>query len=125
MKGLFQTASFLKDAINDHKLFLFHYVKDDRGLPTKANGAEVRDERRPNCATVWKVTEFLTERSDLVGESVAVVREPSFRNFKVDAVEIHWPDGKVEKVQLPAVDRIFTVEEGTSATDHATVTSPK
>jgi hypothetical protein len=31
---------------------------------------------------------------------------------KVDSVEIHWPDGVVEKVTLPGVDRIFTVEEG-------------
>jgi hypothetical protein len=30
---------------------------------------------------------------------------------KVDLVEIHWPDGKVEKMTLPAVDRIFTVTE--------------
>ena len=30
---------------------------------------------------------------------------------KVDEVEIHWPGGKVEHVRLPAVDRIFTVEE--------------
>jgi hypothetical protein len=30
----------------------------------------------------------------------------------VELVEIHWPDGVVEKVVLPGVDRIFTVEEG-------------
>ena len=30
---------------------------------------------------------------------------------KVDGVEIHWPSGKVEKLTLPSVDRIFTVEE--------------
>lgn len=30
----------------------------------------------------------------------------------VDAVEIHWPSGLVEKLKLPAIDRIFTVEEG-------------
>ncbi|MGC2638523.1 MAG: CRTAC1 family protein [Acidobacteriaceae bacterium] len=34
----------------------------------------------------------------------------------VDGVEIHWPDGKVEKERLPAVDRIFTVEEGRGVT---------
>jgi hypothetical protein len=31
---------------------------------------------------------------------------------KVDAVEIHWPSGLKEKVNLPGVDKIFTVEEG-------------
>ncbi len=30
----------------------------------------------------------------------------------VEAVEVHWPSGAVEKVALPAVDRFFTVEEG-------------
>ena len=35
---------------------------------------------------------------------------------KVDMVEIHWPDGKVEKMKLPAVDRIFTVTEGKGTT---------
>ncbi|MGA8109852.1 MAG: CRTAC1 family protein [Acidobacteriaceae bacterium] len=31
---------------------------------------------------------------------------------RVDAFEIHWPGGRVENVHLPAVDRIFTIEEG-------------
>ena len=31
---------------------------------------------------------------------------------KIDAVEIHWPSGVVEKVSIPGVDKIFTVEEG-------------
>lgn len=30
----------------------------------------------------------------------------------VDSIEIQWPDGKVEKPHLPAIDNIFTVEEG-------------
>ena len=34
----------------------------------------------------------------------------------VDFVEIHWPDGVHEKLHLPAVDRIFTVEEGKGIT---------
>ncbi len=35
---------------------------------------------------------------------------------KVDAVEIHWPSGFKEKVNLPGVDKIFTVEEGKGVT---------
>lgn len=35
---------------------------------------------------------------------------------KIDAVEIHWPSGKVEKMQLPAVDRIYTITEGAGIT---------
>jgi hypothetical protein len=36
---------------------------------------------------------------------------------KVDAVEIHWPSGQVEKLNLTAADCIFTVEEGKGVTD--------
>jgi hypothetical protein len=31
---------------------------------------------------------------------------------KVDQVEIHWPSGAVEKMELPNVGRIYTVQEG-------------
>ena len=30
----------------------------------------------------------------------------------VDGVEVHWPSGAVEHLKLPAVDRIFNIEEG-------------
>jgi hypothetical protein len=30
----------------------------------------------------------------------------------VDALEIRWPSGAVEKVTLPSVDRFFAIEEG-------------
>jgi hypothetical protein len=32
------------------------------------------------------------------------------------AAEIHWPSGQVEKVELPAADRIFTITEGKGIT---------
>lgn len=31
---------------------------------------------------------------------------------KVDEVEIHWPSGQMEHVDLPSVDRFFEIEEG-------------
>ena len=31
---------------------------------------------------------------------------------KIDDIEIHWPDGKVEHVTVPGVDRIVTITEG-------------
>jgi hypothetical protein len=30
----------------------------------------------------------------------------------LEKVEIHWPSGTVEKLKLPAIDRIVAVEEG-------------
>jgi len=35
---------------------------------------------------------------------------------KVDQVEIHWPSGTIEKMKLPAVDRIYTITEGKGIT---------
>ena len=48
-------------------------------------------------------------------------------NAAVDEVEIRWPSGAVEKIHLPAVDRIFTVEEGKGITEELCVscTAPK
>ena len=34
----------------------------------------------------------------------------------VDAIEIHWPSGAQQKISVPAVDRIYTVEEGKGIT---------
>jgi hypothetical protein len=31
----------------------------------------------------------------------------------VEAMEVRWPSGKVEKFTVPAVDRIITITEGT------------
>jgi enediyne biosynthesis protein E4 len=31
----------------------------------------------------------------------------------VDAIEVHWPDGKVENFTVPGVDRIVTLTKGT------------
>jgi enediyne biosynthesis protein E4 len=31
---------------------------------------------------------------------------------KVDQVEIHWPSGALEKVNLPNIDRIYSIREG-------------
>jgi len=36
---------------------------------------------------------------------------------RIDTVEIHWPSGAKETVNVPAVDRIYTITEGISITD--------
>ena len=37
-------------------------------------------------------------------------------NSSVEGLEIHWPSGTVEKLNLPAVDTIYTIEEGKGVT---------
>ena len=73
-------------------------------------------------ATVFLTANGLRQRGDVLsGGSYA-----SSNDFRVhfglgdatsvESVEIHWPSGAKEKISLPSVDRIFTVEEGKGIT---------
>jgi hypothetical protein len=59
-----------------------------------------------------------TQRSDVLsGGSFASSNDPRVHfglgdDKTVDSIEIHWPGGTLEKIRVPAVDRIYTVEEG-------------
>ena len=76
-------------------------------------------------ATVYLTAGGLKQRGDVYsGGSYASSSDQRVHfgigdSSKVDPVEVHWPDGTVEKVQLPGIDRIFTVEEGKGVTGHA------
>jgi enediyne biosynthesis protein E4 len=69
-------------------------------------------------ATVYLVADGMRQRGDVLsGGSYLSSSDPRVHfglgtAAKVDYMEIHWPSGAVEKLQLPAVDRIFTLEEG-------------
>ncbi|HVJ07270.1 MAG TPA: CRTAC1 family protein [Acidisarcina sp.] len=43
----------------------------------------------------------------------------------IETIEIHWPSGAIEKTNLPALDRIFTVEEGKGITGELCASCPK
>lgn len=68
-------------------------------------------------ATVYLVANGLRQRGDVLsGGSYMSSSDPRVHfgigsATKVDSVEIHWPGGSVEKLNLPSVDRIFTIEE--------------
>jgi len=69
-------------------------------------------------ATVYVTANGFRQRADVLsGGSFASTSDPRLHfglgaATKVDAVEIHWPSGAVEKVKLSAVDQFFTVTEG-------------
>ncbi len=73
-------------------------------------------------ATVYLTAGGLRQRGDVLsGGSFVSSNDPRVHfglgdAAKVDAVEIHWPSGLKEKLSLPAVDKIFTVEEGKGVT---------
>ncbi|MGC2637310.1 MAG: CRTAC1 family protein [Acidobacteriaceae bacterium] len=69
-------------------------------------------------ATVYLVANGMHQRGDVLsGGSYLSSNDPRVHfglgdATKVDSLEIHWPSGAVEKLNLPAVDRIFSIEEG-------------
>ena len=69
-------------------------------------------------ATVYLTAGGMRQRGDVLSGGSYISSNDQRVHFglgdtdKVDAVEIHWPSGQKEKVKLPGVDKIFTVEEG-------------
>ncbi len=73
-------------------------------------------------ATVYLTAGGIRQRGDVLsGGSYLSSNDPRVhfglgQATSVDGAEIHWPNGRVENVRLPAVDRIFTIEEGKGVT---------
>jgi len=78
----------------------------------------VKSPRDAVGATVYLTAGGVRQRGDVLsGGSYLSSNDPRVHfglgdADRVDAVEIRWPDGVVEKVTLPGVDRIYSVEEG-------------
>ena len=74
------------------------------------------------CATVYLKANGMRMRQDVLSSGSYISSSDERPHFGLgeatDAgtAEIHWPSGKVENVKLPAVDRIFTIEEGKGIT---------
>ena len=74
--------------------------------------------RDATCATVYLQANGIRQREDVMSGGSFISSNDQRPHFGLgdatDAgtVEIHWPSGTVEKIMLPAVDRIYTVEEG-------------
>jgi hypothetical protein len=70
-------------------------------------------------ATVYITANGMKQRGDVIsGGSYMSSNDPRphfglGQATKVDDIEIHWPDGKLEHVTVPGVDRIVTITEGT------------
>lgn len=72
--------------------------------------------------TVYLMAAGLRQRGDVLSGGSYISSNDQRLHFgivdatAVDMVEIHWQNGPVEKVKLPRVDRIFTIEEGKGVT---------
>ena len=82
--------------------------------------------RKPPCspadavgATVYVTANGTKQRGDVIsGGSYLSTSDPRphfglGQATTVDAIEVHWPDGKAEHFIVPGVDRIATITEGT------------
>lgn len=69
-------------------------------------------------ATVYLTANKMRQRNDVLSGGSYISSNDQRVHFglglatKIDGVDIHWPSGTIEKVQLPGVDRIYTIEEG-------------
>jgi hypothetical protein len=98
---------------------LLRNVSDDHnhwmGMQLFGTGKSPRD---AVGATVYLTAGGIRQREDVLsGGSFASSSDQRVhfglgQNTRIDAIEIHWPDGKKETVALPSVDRYFTIEEG-------------
>jgi len=70
-------------------------------------------------ATVYLTANGMKQREDVIsGGSYLSTNDPRphfglGQATTIDALEIHWPDGKVEHFTVPGVDRIASLTEGT------------
>jgi enediyne biosynthesis protein E4 len=73
-------------------------------------------------ATVYLTANGMRQREDVMSGGSYISSNDQRPHFGLgDATdagtaEIHWPSGRVEKIRIPAVDRIFTVTEGQGIT---------
>jgi len=78
--------------------------------------------RDATCATVFLSANGMRMRQDVLASGSYISSNDRRLHFglgdatEAGTAEIHWPSGVIEKVKLPAEDRIFTITEGRGIT---------
>jgi hypothetical protein len=78
--------------------------------------------RDATCATVYLQANGMRMRQDVLSSGSYISANDRRLHFGLgDATdagtaEIHWPSGAKETVKIPAIDRIYTIEEGKGIT---------
>jgi hypothetical protein len=94
-------------------------VSDDRNhwIEMKLVGGP-KSPRDAVGSTVYLTAGGMKQRADVISGGSYLSSNDMRPHFglgqatKIDDIEIHWPDGKVEHVSVPGVDRIVTITEG-------------
>ena len=85
-------------------------------------GRSQKSPRDATCATVYLKANGMRQRQDVLSSGSYISANDRRLHFGLgDATdagtaEIHWPSGAKETVKIPAVDRIYTIEEGKGIT---------
>ncbi len=110
------------NVIDDHPVLLRNVSKDgNHWVELKLVGGP-KSPRDALGATVYLTANGMRQRDDVLSGGSYMSSNDQRVHFglrqavKVEEVEIHWPSGAKEKLRLPAVDRIFTIEEGKGIT---------
>ena len=97
----------LRDVSNDHNHWIeLKLIGGPKG-PRDAVGA-----------TVYLTANGMKQRQDVISGGSYLSSNDLRPHFglgqatKIDDIEIHWPDGRVEHVSVPGIDRIVTITEG-------------
>ena len=106
------------NVIDGHPVLLRNISKDtNHWLELKLAGG-TGSPRDAVGATVYVTANGMKQRGDVLsGGSYASTNDPRphfglGKATAVDAIEVHWPSGKVEHFNVPGVDRIVTLTEG-------------
>jgi len=98
-----------------------HWV--EMGLVGGKNPANGKSSPRDaTCATVYLTANGMRQRRDMLSSGSYISANDRRLHFGLGdatdagSAEIHWPDGAKETIKLPAVDRIYTIEEGKGLT---------
>ncbi len=87
------------------------------GTPAETQQGSPRD---AVGATVYVTANGMKQRGDVISGGSYLSSNDFRPHFglgtatAVDAIEVHWPSGKVETFTVPGVDRIVTLTEGTA-----------
>ena len=78
--------------------------------------------RDATCATGYLTANGMRQRQDVLASGSYIGSNDRRLHFGLGdtidpgSLEIHWPSGKKETVKLPAIDRMYTITEGTGIT---------
>jgi len=105
--------------VEDHHPVILRNVNPDHNhwLELKLVGGP-KSPRDAVGATVYVTANHMRQRADVMSGGSYISSSDQRPHFglgeatTVEAIEVHWPSGKVEKFSTPGIDRIVTLKEG-------------